>query len=162
MAVPLSDWRSFPPNQTNAEPEPPNRIAGFLGIGAAILVIVGSFSPWVTVSVFFGTVEVNGMDGDGKITLGCGLGAMVLLAVHLFARSHPTWTAFLATAAFLLSGIIGAADWSDLNDLLATSNEDDLDFGVLARVGWGLQVMTIASFAGALLAGIQGIFSLKR
>ncbi len=124
--------------------------------------IIGSFAPWVTMTIFIGSIEVNGMDGDGKITLCCGIGAVALLAVHLFAGSHPTWTAFLATAVLLLSGIIGAVDWSDLNDLLATSGEEDIDLGVLARVGWGLQVMTIASFAGALLAGIQGILSLKQ
>jgi hypothetical protein len=162
IATPLSDWRSLPDGQLRSRSDVPNVIAGFLALGAAVLVIVGSFGPWVTVSVFMGTIEANGMDGDGKITLWCGIGAAVLLAVYLFSEAHPTWTAFLATVVLLIAGVIGAMDWTDINDRLAFADQEDLAIDVFARVGWGLQVMTIASFAGALLASIQGIVSLKR
>jgi hypothetical protein len=162
IATPLSDWRSPPEVPPGPTPSAPNRVGGYLRLGAAVLVIVGSFAPWVSVSVFFGTIQVNGMDGDGKVTIWCGLGAAALLAFHLFSGSHPAWPPFLAACVFLLSGIIGTYDWSNINDLLEASGQEDLDFGVLARVGWGLQVMTIASFVGTFFAGLQGFTAVRR
>lgn len=46
-------------------------------LGAGAVAVVGSFLPWVSVTVLFATLEVSGVDGDryGIYTavLGCGL-----------------------------------------------------------------------------------------
>ena len=66
--------------------------SGYLAIAAAVLVIVGSLGPWVSVvAPFGGSLSVSGTNGDGKITLCCGLLATVLLAFLVTSHRDGVW-----------------------------------------------------------------------
>jgi hypothetical protein len=52
-----------------------------LAISGSAAIIVGSLLPWVTARRIFGQLSVNGVEGDGKLTL--VLGVSLLLGVIL-------------------------------------------------------------------------------
>jgi hypothetical protein len=71
-----------PPRRDLAGPtdRTPNKAGPALELIGGGLVLLGSFLPWATVATVFGTVSLNGIDGDGKITMVLGL-VLVLIAV---------------------------------------------------------------------------------
>ena len=74
-----------PPQQYWAPaPVAPAKTANVVGIIAAVaagVLALGSFLPWVTVQAgIFGSISVNGMDGDGTITVQPGIGLFVCVA----------------------------------------------------------------------------------
>jgi hypothetical protein len=73
-------------------------------------VFVGSFLPWATVSTAFGSLSASGTEGDGKITLVCGLVIAVAGLVDLLDRASPWVIALLAGAAAAIIGVIDLAN----------------------------------------------------
>lgn len=137
-----------------------SRTAGVLAIGAATLVAIGSLGPWVSgQAAFVGSFEVSGMEGDGKITLVGGLAAVVLLAFLLTSSPDSSWLGIVSAIALAICAVIGIVDWQDVSDRVASV---DADTPLVARVGWGLQVVTIGGVAGAVLAVVQTILGRRR
>jgi len=103
-----------------------------LALISAILLIVSAFMPWGETEL----VSVNGLNGDGLITIGLGLLAFVLL----FIKHVPLWISFIIGAIGLIVGIV--------------------DFGAMARasesiggeVGSGLYLVITSSVG--VVAGV--------
>ena len=102
-------------------------------LGAAAVAALGSFLPWVTVTIFLGTVTANGMDGDGKITLGI---AAVLALVAWFARRWAVIPALALTGIAIYEVVNIFSKLSDMKSQaqIATS----LQISVHGSIGIGV------------------------
>ena len=111
------------------------------GIIAAVMVALGAFLPWATVS-FFGSV--SGIDGDGKLTLVCAIAIGVMFG--LWKRPALIVAAVIAGIAL----IVGILDLIDVGRAAA-------EFGgvVDASPGIGLFLTVLAALA-ALVLGLMG------
>src|SRR3990172_4177192 len=69
---------------------------------AILVVLLGSFLPWVRITFPFGEVTKRGLedDSDGIITLALGLAAVWALAYYIFDQG----LALLGSAALVLAG----------------------------------------------------------
>lgn len=113
-------------------------------LGATALVI-GALLPWVTATSIFGSISINGYEGDGIITGGIGL--LILISALLTKgkagkRYSVAGTIFGAIVALLVF-------WEISNVNLAAENADY----VRASVGSGLYL----SMIGAILVVIGGL-----
>jgi hypothetical protein len=115
----------------------PTRIAAF---GGAAAIIVGSVSPWATVSTAFGTLSINGTEGDGLITIAGGVVLLLLIGMTKHVGS------------IIVSALTGAVLVYDLFNVNANVSGGGNEF-VNASVGWGLWLATI----GAVLAFLSSI-----
>ncbi len=114
------------------------------GIIAAVMVALGAFLPWATVSSFFGSASTSGIDGDGKFTLVCAIAIGVMFG--LWKRPALIVAAVIAGIAL----IVGILDLVDVGRATA-------DFGRLvdASPGIGLFLTVLAALA-ALVLGLMG------
>ncbi|MGE4426784.1 MAG: hypothetical protein AB7G37_10070 [Solirubrobacteraceae bacterium] len=98
------------------------------GIGSAVLLLIGSVTPWATAGPF----SKNGIDGDGVITLvlAIAIGALILL------RRAPR----VALGLALLSAAVTLYDTIDIGRVGGDSIID-------VSVGWGLVLALIASLS---------------
>jgi hypothetical protein len=107
------------------------------GAGIALLVI-GAFGPWAKVL----STSVNGLDGDGVLTLGLAVVAAVFVGLAYTKRAAPNKIALgVCGALALLISIIDIADVS--GDI---------------SVGWGLWLTLIGSLvliAAAVMAHMR-------
>lgn len=114
----------------------PHKRWATLGVVSALLMIFGSFGPWVTL----GPLSASGTDGDGVITLFLALGAIAVLVFFLTAQgSRLTWLPWLATGMGALAALVALVDMSDFE------SEETL-FGT-ASLGWGIILVGIAAVA---------------
>lgn len=144
----------FAPVVANLEPREVSLTPGYLAIAAAVLVIVGSLGPWVSmVAPYFGSLTMSGTDGDGKLSLGCGLAASVLLGFLVTSHRSGVWLGLLAAIAFGIAAAIGIYDWQNLSEAVGADDE----VAVFARVGWGLQAMTLGAITGTILSITQAV-----
>jgi hypothetical protein len=123
-------------------------VFGVIAAAGAGLLAIGSFMPWVSVNVgMFGSISVNGMDGDGVLTLFAGVAAGVLLLLG----------ALLGQKVLLLLGAIagGGGGAVALYDLININNEiSAFDDGMVsAQPGAGLFVC----LTGGVVALVLGI-----
>jgi hypothetical protein len=120
-------------------------VAIWIALASAVTVLIGSIGPWGTISSFFGTLTVGGLDADGKVTIWFAIVA-ASLALFRGLGSAPIWTSVIAFISLGVTAIIGVIDWSNVANFI-DSYEDGNTLS-LAKVGWGLQLVTIASFVG--------------
>jgi Protein of unknown function (DUF2510) len=116
----------------------PSRIIAAVGAAA---VVVGSLGPWATASTPFGSIDVNGTEGDGKVTLILGAVALGFILLRNYL------------VAMILSAIAGAILVFDFLDVSRTIGDVDNEF-IKTSVGWGLFVGAIGgvlAFVGSLL-----------
>ena len=108
-----------------------------------IVVIMGSVLPWATVEVIlFGQQSIDGLDGDGVITLPLGI---VMLILALTARKEsgntpPVIAGLLALAA----GSIGLYD---------LTNVRRINPGILGEVSVGVGLYLVVIGAGVAIVG---------
>src|ERR1700712_4977747 len=60
-------------------PVAPAYPAGWIGVGGAVLALVGSLLPWATITLLGRSLSIAGTHGDGKITLVVALAVAGLL-----------------------------------------------------------------------------------
>jgi len=112
---------------------------------AAVLMIIGGFGTWASVTSIFGSLSVAGTSGDGWFLIAGGAIGAGLLFWHV---SQPqAWKPALIVAAALLGLVPAVIDFGNIHDVTGGSN------GVLVQIGWGLYISVIAS-AALLVAGI--------
>ncbi len=110
--------------------------------------MLGSVLPWVTVTTVFGTVSMNGTDGDGVITLILGL-PVVILGILAATRGLSLLGIIVAAA---LVFIVGWTTYTDISNLAEVTG--DVGLGQ-ASIGIGLWLLVISSVAG--LFGVGGL-----
>jgi len=100
------------PEPIEASPPTASPVAAVLTVLGGLLVILGSFLTWFSVtadaSALGGgsaTIDVKGMDGDGTITLIAGI-VLVILGVVMFVMRGRNMTAVSIIA--LLGGVVAA------------------------------------------------------
>lgn len=150
------DWR---PRARSSQPPPPvlgsatDRPAGrswnFWWYAASIAgIAIGAFGPWVTVLAF----SRSGFDGDGQITLGAAvLALIVLVTVDPFDLKDRRSPGIVAIVLGLAVAGIALYDWRNIDSLAAST--DTADALVTPSVGWGLW-LTVFSGSSMFACGI--------
>lgn len=118
-------------------------VAGVIGL----LLLIGSVLPWATVSSGGYSQSVNGMDGDGVITLIFALAIIGMGVGYYFVKNANGRTGLLIGTAVVgaITVLITLIDLFDLGDV----GREIGGMGVDVSVGFGLIL--------ALLAGIAAI-----
>ena len=149
-----------PASSPVAAPDPDrlNPIVGTLAIGCGLLVVAGSFGPWVTAHFrFLGSIQINGFQVDGRVTAWCGIAAVTCLLLLLVAPRRRALLSTIATVAFFCAAVIGASDWTSVSESLRELRASG-DIALLrAEIGWGLRAVTFGGIGGTLLAVLQSM-----
>lgn len=140
---PASGYYSAPPP---AKQRKGFTTASILALIGAVLLGIGSFLAWATVASVFGSISVNGMDGDGQLTAAAGTIAAILFLVGALGSSG------FHIAGVVFAGLGGAVAAYDLVNITNTFAEYSSD-GVAASVGVGLYVCVV----GAVVAVVAGV-----
>jgi hypothetical protein len=132
-----------------------NGLLAWMG-ASALLVCVGSIGPWTT---FLGTT-LDGLDGDGWITLIAGLVALGLV-VYLGGarRPPPAWPSVAIVLAAAIAAGTGGYHWWDSTRLADEAQVEELedvllDVEIAVSVDWGLVLVTLAGLSLALAATV--------
>jgi len=101
-----SDGKWYPPeSHATSRPADKSAMPSWLLIGGSAAVVLGAFLPWATATVFGITINKNGTDGDGLLTLGLCTATLILGIVLLRGstrRSVGIWSlVLLGLAAFV-------------------------------------------------------------
>lgn len=107
-----------------------------IAAAGAVAIIVGSMSPWASVSAGFMSEEIRGTEGDGMLTL---LGGIVVLGM-VFTRNYLSSLLFAIVAALTLL--------SDLSDVAEFAGAEE-SYGMVS-VGWGLYTASAGSVAAVV------------
>ncbi len=139
---------AVPPDATApSAPTSSPPIGAWVLLAAALAAVIGALLPWAELSVTFGqglSAQVNGTEGDGKITLALGI-VVALAAVLAFLRHHlATWAAVIALFASALLVTIAIVD---IVDVKRTAGDVRLVF-VDVEVGRGLWLTLAAGVVG--------------
>ena len=118
--------------------------AANLVLASGIVTAVAAFLPWARVTLFLGTVDVAGTDGDGKLTLVLG-GAIAVCGLVMRNGTNATLLAVLTGLVVLGTGIY---DWATLD-----SGEGE-EIGASVSSGVGLW-LTVLGGAGSVLAAFM-------
>jgi hypothetical protein len=108
-------------------PPPPIRsvagtVFGMTTLLGGLLVVVGSFMPWLTVAAaFVGTISYSGVEGgkDGVITLIIGVLAVTVGAVRLLSQRVPRVVQHISAALGVLVLAIGFYDLEEVRQRVA-------------------------------------------
>ncbi|QRY63833.1 hypothetical protein JVX90_06395 [Gordonia sp. PDNC005] len=140
-------------------------------VGAAVVVIIAAFLPWVSISGFVNDSASGVGDGkDGVITLILGLiaGAVAGAAVFLTAKQAALPLAAGATAVVtgIISVLVAIVDIADVSDAANDFNSGSTSpfgtsFDVEAHVGFGLWLTLVAGLA-LVAAGVAVIILRKK
>jgi hypothetical protein len=146
-----------PPSGLMRNPTLPGAIMAGLG---GLLIIVGSFLPWLTATApLVGTINVNGMQGggDGIITLVLGVLTVLIAAVGVAAMPD-------VVRLSIITGVITVAvaiyDYNSVQERIAEmktaakpTGDLGFDIPIIANVGAGIYVL----FVGAAFAILGGL-----
>ena len=125
-----------------------------LGLLAAVLLIVGSIRPWARTwgeGFFDEPIEVNyvnGINGDGQVTLAIGILAIAMILWRLLRPKSNTIVLAAAIVVFVIAGLVGVFNWSEVRQI-AEVYRDAKYFRFGYDIGWGLILVTFAGFTGA-------------
>lgn len=145
-----SPWPPAPPGPPPAPVPSGYSTAEKVALGGAGLAALGSLLPWASVTSIFGTISVNGTDGDGIITLVLAIvaGGLVL------ARKAPV-------AALVLLAIVALVAVIDIADIAGAVDDEELGDFATVSVGFGLWLVALGAAAG-LFGTIQHLRSRTR
>jgi len=122
-------------------------------LAGGIVVIVGSFMPWLTATAaFVGTISRSGIDGggDGIFTAIAG-GLLALGGVARAMRSGSPRTArVLGVLSSVVAALIGVMDIGNVNSKVADLTSSST--AVIATVGTGLYVVILGAAIGLLFS----------
>ena len=116
------------------------------------MIAVSAFLPWVTANAGLFSFSKNGMEGDGKLTLGGGVAIAVV--TFLAASNEKRWPVariFVGLSAICVV-VVSVVDYFDVRRL-AREAAADPDWPGLVQVGLGLWLTGLAAvlvLAGAL------------
>jgi hypothetical protein len=121
-------------SEINQPPAPPRASSAppVIAIAGVVLVVIGAFGTWASVSadaIGF-DVSAGGLDGDGVITLILGLIAGAVAFVGM--RAPATWQAIVLAIAAAVIVLIAIYDMTQVGDAA------DGVSGIDVSIGWGL------------------------
>lgn len=119
----------------------------YVALVGGIVMIVGSLLPWVSVSSMFGTINKNGIEGDGIFTLICGVAVILASIVAKEKPGKPS--SVLAVLFGLFGGILAVFTLANVGEATRTISGES----VFAAVGIGIYVTLI----GAVVAIVGGL-----
>lgn len=124
----------------------------WVALAGVALIVVGSFLPWASVSILGQEVTVDGMDGDGAITLigGVLVGALAL-AAHL--QRPARWKVVTALVVAALVTLVAVIDIVDVNSRVADV-EGDFAVDIEASIGIGLWLVLAGGIVATLAAAL--------
>lgn len=78
---------------------------GWFGVAGCAAALAGSFMPWVTITSVFGTIGINGTEGDGKITACVALaaGLWAVIGLNTSSRSKVRFAGVLSLIGVIAS-----------------------------------------------------------
>ena len=129
------------------------RVYAAIGVGAAVLVVVGSILPWVKVNVFLlGDQTISGVQaGDGAMTLLLAFVSAGLWAYYALSRGRGVGRCIAITLIGALIAVIAIADMINVQRVAKEV------FLAEVRVGEGLYVALVGGM-GVGLTGVLGLF----
>jgi hypothetical protein len=137
-------------------PERP-RVQGIVEMAAigvivgGLLMVIGSFLPWITArAAFVGTLNRSGVEGgDGVITLILGIVTGLIGIARFTRRELPPWVQRSPIVTALAGGLVVGLDWKDVSDRIS-----DVETGGFASANVGAGLWTIA--IGCVIAFVAG------
>lgn len=136
-----------PPGGSNVSLEGSRNLL-WVVVAGVVLIALGSFLPWASVTVFGAEVTVDGMDGDGPITLfGAFVVGALMLAAHLQRPSKAKVITSLVFAALVT--LVAVVDIVDVQSRVADV-EGDIGLDVEASIGIGLWVVLLGGIVATV------------
>ena len=139
-------------------------VAGWMAIAAALVVIAGSFGPWIAARIagpgdsVIHEVVKKGSDGDGWITAGLAIAAVLLLVARKGGKLGR-WSSWVAFSLLFLVTAVGIIDWIYVRyqaDRITLIRQTMYFPGTL-RVGWGLMAAVAGGFIGSALTFVHAL-----
>jgi hypothetical protein len=136
-----------------------NRQAAYVGLGAAALMILGSFQVWLTITIAGlsppGSAQTGWDGGDGRTILVAGVGAAVASIAVLLGR-RDLWTKVLLLISGAIAAIIAIVNMVDAG---SKAHDIQMQFGipagdVKAKIGIGLYLVVVGG-AALVAAGLR-------
>ena len=128
------------------------RLLAALALMCAVLVIVGSFGPWMHFERVSETVPdrstLHGTSTDGVFAMLFAGVAIVALLIALFKLGSEV-AAWFAFGGLLLSAVIGLFDWLTFD--LSEQSLEPGERGRIVRVEWGVKLVGLAGTTGAIV-----------
>lgn len=154
MPAPTPAARAWTPQRAAPRFDP---APGWVLVGGAAAIAVGSLLPWASVTgPFVGTVQVNGTNGDGVITLVLGV-VVALLGFPLVKAATSRARVIAALVIALIAGVVCLADIVNIERLVNEAEEQSSL--VTGDVGFGLWLAgagALSASGGALAALLGG------
>ena len=134
---------------------------------ADVLVIIGSVNSWAEVrnDSYVGNqiriVSVNGTDADGYVTLVVSSLALIFVMWRLAGRNSNWLVLGVALVLLFISGLLGVTNLFDMDASIGAFSSQKLPSlgGSFVRtgveVGWGLIIVTVASWVGLTSGAYQ-------
>jgi hypothetical protein len=111
-------------------------------LAGGALVIIGSFTTWVTASLGIFTVNVTGISGDGKVTL-----VLALLAIGAVLLELQFTRPAFSIATLVLFGLLTILVVYEFIHISSTTYSSD-GGTITASAGFGLYLCLAGSIAG--------------
>jgi len=136
-----------------------NRQAGYVGLGASALAILGAFLVWVTITIDGlsppGSAQTGWDGGDGRTILVAGLAAAIA-SVAILLGFRDLWTKVLLLISGAIVAIIAVVNMVDAG---SKAHDIQMQFGipagdVKAKIGIGLYLVVIGG-VGIVAAGLR-------
>lgn len=127
------------------------QIVKYVSVLGGIIILAGSFLPWVTVNTSVGTIELGGLQASGFETLIAG--AAVVLATFV-ARGPRRFNSLAASLSGFLGGGIALRTVFNLQDGIASLAGASQELGAEPTIGIGLIIVLVGAavaIAGGLL-----------
>ena len=154
-----------PPTQPQPPaPPPPSGLmrnpivpaATLTGLGG-LLIVLGSFLPWLTATApFVGTISTNGVQGgDGIITLILGVVTILIGVTQLTATNMSGFLQRSSIVTGIITAIVAVVDYNSVQERIEeVKGQSEL---VVGTVGTGIWTL----FVGAALAITGGLLTRK-
>jgi hypothetical protein len=113
-------------------------------LGGGLLVVLGSFTTWVTASVGLFSVSENGTSGDGKFTL-----ILAILAIGAALANHQVPRQEFSIATVVLFGLLTILSIYEFVHISSKSYSGD-GITISATVGVGVYLCIAGSVAGVV------------
>ena len=133
-----------------------NKTMSYVGLLGGALIVIATFLPWATISIFNETSSFNGLQGDGWISLISGI---IYIVCILMVEKKPVLK-IVGLIFAVIALLIGIYEFMQLKKGVGDSGDNALLTEMVKNmitIGYGLYVL----IAGAVIA-IVGALMIKK